>query len=299
MVSHEFTKELENKRYTQLYFPDFIRNDYTIISAKSIEELKEKYKAYCKQYDVMYEGASDIYKYPIWRAYQYLLDQKEHPENTTFKNYDIEQLFVSYERLLFSIGEYEFNPRHQKSTGETQTLANQNILLELSMFRSFVLGVLKKLDNKIPTEESEDVNAFDWGLLNYVEDFRKRLEVSSDSLYEKQELYHETWRQSVQPNLFEIKATHEELGKSKREWRKEKKHAYYELLEFFKTLSFMNSSLNSQEEIEDELDKRFCEAMENIQTGPNYYAYLNETSKKHDIESKTYIKQKNKENHSS
>ena len=297
MISHEFTKEIENKKYAQKFFPDYIRPDFTIVSAKTVEELEKDHRIYSEYFKEKFGDFLEEKISPLARARSFLLSEKEREKETSFTHLDIQELFNTYERLLFSIGQYEFTPRHRESSGESQNKTNQNMLLELSMFRSFVIGVLKKLDKSIPTDESEDFNDFNWGLLNYVEDFTTRLDLAENSLYEKEELYHETWRQAKQPSLFEAKASLDDLGKARREWRKEKNNACHELLMFFKALSIMNSMLNQEENLDDELDKRFHDAIENIKKGPNYYSYLSELCKKHDIEAKTYIKKQKKENH--
>ena len=301
MISYQFKQELEGKKLAEEYFRDFIRPDYTIVSAKTKEELGDRFNDYSRLYSTMFGEQSDVHRYPIQKAYEYLLTQKEKAEDTTFEHYDIEGLYKAYERVMFLIGQYEFRPRHMYSTGDTQNKANKNMLLELSMFRSFVIGVLKKIDKTVPSDESDEITDFHVSLLNYVEDFTTRLNQTYDNLNEKEEMYHTVWTQAVEPPFLATRASMKELGSAKKEWRVAKNEACHELLMVCKDLNLINTIINRRQSNipfdlgDDEFTERFSEGIENIKSGPNYYSYLCTPCKKQEIKSKTYQKKARKE----
>ena len=296
----EIREILENKDYAEEYFPGFVRPDFSVVGVKSVSELEKKYQDYLLKYFRKFGEERDLERYHIQRGYDYLSDQMKTRKDIHFEHPLLKDLFQTYERCIFSISQYHFLPQSDHSVGAKQNKANRNMMLELSAFRPFVIGVLEKIDRRLSTmDEDQEVTDFDLEIAEYAEDFASKLEVVCDRLNTSEENYHKAWNERTNRGIFTRYATsNQEVGAARKAWRLEKNAASHELLMFFKELNLVNTALNAgsfqydMTRDRDILNQQYEEDMEIIKNSPNYYSYLDENTRKSLDREKTYQKKK-------
>ena len=212
-------------------------------------------------------------------------------------------LLISYNHLINTINVYGFYERTSKSYGGRQNTANKAVLLQLSTLKPVLLmisdNVNNHFDNHLGETKINDENI----LKEKLEDLKNNLDIATNTTEKAGSKYFGYWHylrgenMYYMSNYFARSISIYDLGKAGVDWKKERNNACHTILELYKELYKINSTLNQQTVIysKEKIKEEYTKAIKNIINSPYYFCYLNDEEKKEMKTGKQLVKNKEKE----
>ena len=266
MDKKDFSKEIEMKKKAVLYF-----NGY---------DLEREYDFYSNS--AMFSSEIDDIK----DGYEYMRNLINEKNSFDFKSKQINDFLYSYIRLVSQIRAYNFNYSFDNSKGYHQSKANNNIIIEISLFQDVINNILTNIDNN-----SKYVNKTDELYINSkLANLKDNLDYSYNELLYNQGNYHRAWKNIAHPTLYYKgrNYTKQELGDYKNLWKISKNESCHTILDCIKELNNLNNFLEQEllkstnynpECSSYEINELYKNILKQIVKSPNYFCYLNEQEK--------------------
>ncbi len=255
--------------FVNLYFPDLLENG-RLVREVSEEELHSMYlnsKAMIGM--TRFNGNYKARLSNLGIAYSYLLNMIKNPHSL------VDRAFSSYYDLKGVISGYGFVERDNRTVGQSQNEAQDEIMDLLGNFDELIIKF------KTLLKENED----------YVKEHRidiesvvVEVEEQVDIIRESSSLYHNS--------LAAYKngaASGTEVGRAKRQWRKEKNIGLQKALEFIREMRWLCEGLIRQENINSgirikdytgiPINMMFVDNLKKIRKSRVYYSFISDKEK--------------------
>lgn len=282
----------QSKKYAVEYFPRLFKKDFTLKDEITIADLNKEYNK-CLELAKIDLDENKIEKIELEAAYNATI--KMINERIEPKSEIVEELLEEYYELTSSIANYHFKSypytEYEKEKYKTskngphaynQNVANKKILFDISLFTPMLHMILENIDDILTREFPNNNNDyFIEALINELEQIKKELESANSSLHYAQEEYHDTWN-STMGRSYGGNSNYNDLGRAKETWRKQKNDALHTILDFYQHLWNINKTLGYIGVINDidTIETNYLENLNNIETGPHAYSYLDSSSRR-------------------
>ncbi len=293
MTLYELEREKEGRKAAFRHFKAFLDKDLNYKSLSSNEnDLKILFNLYLgKLEDGRYlyfskEGREELEgKEELEELTKGFLFLNKEITSKKYKSDDLtEKVYNAYEELIKEISEYSFIYHRFNSYGFKQTLANENILMEILFLKPVLIETLKNIDRFMDEFRKSDFKSLDGTRCNIItrlSNLKTKLNNTTKELNEAKEKYHMTWNFvqgrdcSYDRKRYTIERTKSNLGKSKKEWRLKKNEACRVILDFYKEMAKLNVELCFLNPwMFEDLSSLYNTGLNYIAKSPNYYSYL-------------------------
>lgn len=304
-MSNNYINEKNLKEAALEYFPEFFNKNLELDNC-SLTRLKEKYLDYCVTYFEKYNPESTYERIIIKKAYDYI--ELHIKQEIAFKTETspTQHVLHTYESLIDEISNYCFIPRRENSYGGKQNTTNEQVLLELSLFKPVLTKTLTKIDKYLKSVWLQDVNDFYLELIERLELLNSSLTNAKSNLEQARNNYRYSWN-DVNRGLG--LTTNSTLGEEKKIWRKARNNACGTLMDYYREIQEINMALyygsfnymNPLSKTDDEtreITQLYNYRMYGLRNSPNYFCYIDETEKQELSRQKVLKKEQSKKSKS-